>query len=421
MPKRQSKLLSDLQIRHWIVAGEPVAKSDGEGLTFTLSTNGTASWVLRYRFGGRRREVLLGGYPDLTPTSARKVAAALRVRVTAGEDVAATRQRVKVEDASAWSVRTLVRDYEAKVVPTLAASTAFCTMNYLRTDLLPTFGSSIARDVSANDAQDWIASIFAERGYWAAANARKGAAAVFRYGRARRVVTGNPFLAVDMVTVAPKPITRKRIALTDEELRALLASLSSLESRDARIVELLLLTGTRIGELLSAEWVDIEFEDAEWKIPRSKIKTRKRMTADVFVVPLPAAAVAAFEHLRSLAGDSRWVLPALAGSYKDSRSMDHERALTRFKSYVETLGSRCRKITFHDLRATMRSGLSALGVRTEVAERALNHTLGGLIAIYDKNDFLAERKIALMRWAAHLDALKHGGTILPMKRRSVVA
>ena len=63
--------LDDMQIRRWISAGIPVAKSDGDGLTFTLSKAGTASWILRYRIPGKRRELTIGNYPDISLASAR--------------------------------------------------------------------------------------------------------------------------------------------------------------------------------------------------------------------------------------------------------------------------------------------------------------------------------------------------------------
>ncbi|WP_157877114.1 Arm DNA-binding domain-containing protein [Cupriavidus taiwanensis] len=66
MAKRESKVLSDVQLRHWIAEGSPVAKSDGDGLTFTLSAADAASWVLRFSHGGRRHELTLGSYPDLS-------------------------------------------------------------------------------------------------------------------------------------------------------------------------------------------------------------------------------------------------------------------------------------------------------------------------------------------------------------------
>ncbi len=51
---KSTNLLGDVQIKHWIAKGQPVAKSDGNGLTFTLSKAGAATWVLRYRVGAGR-------------------------------------------------------------------------------------------------------------------------------------------------------------------------------------------------------------------------------------------------------------------------------------------------------------------------------------------------------------------------------
>ena len=57
-----------------------------------------------------------------------------------------------------------------------------------------------------------------------------------------------------------------------------------------------------------------------------------------------------------------------------------------------TLGDKCRRFTPHDLRSTCRSHLGALGVDVLIAERCLNHSLGGLVAVYDKHDYLTERR-----------------------------
>ena len=53
----------------------------------------------------------------------------------------------------------------------------------------------------------------------------------------------------------------------------------------------------------------------------------------------------------------------------------------------------------HDLRSTARSHLSRLGVSIIVAERCLNHSLGGLVAVYDQHDYMQERRRALELWA----------------------
>jgi integrase len=409
MPKRQSKLLTDSQLRRMAVAGGPVAVSDGDGLTFTVSVAGTAAWTLRYRIGGRRRELTLGRYPDLKLVDARKMAARARVQVDSGLDVAVEKQRRKAADAQAWTVRQLLRDYETRVVPGLAASTAFGQLNYIRTDLLPVLGSRIARDVTPDDAQALIERA-AERSYWAGANARKAGIALFSHACARRIVVANPFRAVSMPSIAAQPAKRQRIALNAQQMRVFLLGLPALAPIDAALAELLLRTGVRIGEALSAEWVDVHA--GEWHIPRDKIKTRKRMADPAFVIRLHPSTLAMFERLRGLSAGSRWVFPALAGG--QDRSMDHERALDRLKDYANTLPN-FPAIVFHDVRSSVRSGMRALNIRVEVCERALNHSLPGLPGVYDivQPEQVAE---AFLQWSGYLDGLQIGGAVVPIGR-----
>ena len=96
--------LSDIQIRQWIKHGQPIAKSDGDGLTFTLSAKGMASWVLRYRMPGAKsqKELTIGRYPDMTLQRARQEAAAKRLEVNSGVDVARVKQQMKREADRAW-------------------------------------------------------------------------------------------------------------------------------------------------------------------------------------------------------------------------------------------------------------------------------------------------------------------------------
>ena len=70
------------------------------------------------------------------------------------------------------------------------------------------------------------------------------------------------------------------------------------------------------------------------------------------------------------------------------------------------LGDKIRAFSPHDLRSTARSHLGALGVPVAIAERCLNHTLGGLIAVYDQHDYLVERRKALEQWSTKLDILE---------------
>jgi Arm DNA-binding domain len=85
---RDKGLLLDLQLRHWIKAGTPLAKADGNELTFTLSTAGVAGWILRCLHGARRRELSIGRYPDISLADARGIATIKRAEIMRGRDLA---------------------------------------------------------------------------------------------------------------------------------------------------------------------------------------------------------------------------------------------------------------------------------------------------------------------------------------------
>jgi len=74
----------------------------------------------------------------------------------------------------------------------------------------------------------------------------------------------------------------------------------------------------------------------------------------------------------------------------------------------------------HDFRRAGVSWLAGAGYAPHIADRLLNHTTGAISAIagiYQRNEFLAERRAALDAWAAHVLACGEGQPA----RESVVA
>src|SRR4051812_45737557 len=117
--------LTEIQIKNLIKAAKPVAKSDGDGLTFTFSSRSTATWILRYRIPGLKfqRELTLGRYPDVSLGQARQFAAEARVHIQRGVDVAREKRHQKTAAARAWSFSRLQDDYLDKCVGQLAEAT----------------------------------------------------------------------------------------------------------------------------------------------------------------------------------------------------------------------------------------------------------------------------------------------------------
>ncbi len=200
--------------------------------------------------------------------------------------------------------------------------------------------------------------------------------------------------------------------LSDDELRAMLPALPSIGRSNELAVKVLLATCTRIGELTRAEWAHIDFERMEWTIPPEHAKNKKR-----FVIPLTQQTSDWFMELKQLAFNSKYVLPIR--QRHNGREGDAPMEATSLNAAInrlcQALGKKCPRFTPHDLRSTARSHLSALGVDVLIAERCLNHSLGGLVAVYDKHDYLAERHEALTLWNNKIRAIEKGGQLVPLK------
>lgn len=408
--------LRDVHIRNWIAARKPVAKSDGDGLTFTLSANGTASWVLRYRVPGAKsqKELTLGRYPDTSLGKAREIASAKRAEIQRGVDVAREKQKSDKAAARAWTFKTLAENYFDKASERLAANTITSRRQQLRDYVYPKIGNLPAADVSPGD----IVSIVEGAALKSLHVARLALIAireVYAHGVARYVVTENPCAHIKpRAIIGEAKNQRARVMLSDAELSAMLPTLPRIGSENTLMVKILLATGTRIGELTRAEWKHVNFERSEWVIPPEHSKTGKG-----FVIPLVPMVAGWFAELQALAFGSRYVLPIrITQGEKIDRPMEPTSLNAALNRLYEILGEKCRRFTPHDLRSTCRSHMGALGVDVLIAERCLNHSLGGLVAVYDKHDYLTERRRALELWASKLNALEQGAAfnVVPIKR-----
>lgn len=412
-------VLSDVQIRAWVKAARAVAKSDGHGLTFTLSETGTAAWVLRYRYGGRARELTLGRYPDISLAEARKRALEARSRIQGGVDVAREKRQARMERASAQSFHQLATDYMAKAFAQLAPNTVKQRRRHVEKLILPRLGGLPAREVDTADIVALIEHVGHQRGQNVAELVLTAISEIFKHGIARHVVIANPCAPISISAIVGKAEPRRlRLMLTEEELRALLPELPKIGEQNALAVKILLATCVRLGELARARWVDVDMYRAQWVIPPEHSKTRVP-----FVVPLVPDVIAWFERLQVLACGSPYVLPARQTRRLRNSGGDihfEQRALNAMlHKLCDRLQGRCRRFTPHDLRSTARSHLAALGVSVVVAERCLNHALGGLIAVYDQHDYLTERRAALVAWTNFLQACERGRSFEANKLRVV--
>ena len=389
--------LSDIQLRSWVKSGNTIAgRSDGAGLTFTLSSRGTATWVLRYHFGGKQREITLGRYPDLSLKDARRRATEERVAIANGKNVALEKRREKIANATAGTFKELAEDYLVRVAPSLALASQKETKRYLKKDIYPRIGGLRVKDITSADVVHLI-EVISKRSPSVARRTYEIVSVIFSHGVAKQIALVNPCDALRVSSIiGVQKKRRERIKLTSDEIRSLLAALPTIGIVNALAIRILLATCVRKGELIQSKWKHIDIERGIWLIPDDHAKGGKG-----FSIPLAPTVVRWFLELKEYSGRSDYILP----SRKHGRlSCERPICNNTLNAALNRLDCDIQYTTPHDLRSTARSYLAELGVDIIVAERCLNHSLGGLVAVYDQHDYMEERRRALELWAEFIES-----------------
>jgi integrase len=290
--------LTDIQIRHWLKAGQPVAKAQGDvpGLTFTLSAKGTAAWILRYRIGGKARELTIGRYPEYGIAQAKAAALEARAKIQAGADVAREKRLEHINRAGSMSFAELARDYLAKKLPGLSDSTRTYRTRHIENLIIPRMGAIQANEVNGADIVALLETIGSKHSHIVARHVLIAFNDVFKHGMAKRVITQNPCFGINVNAICgPAPATKPRLMLTEAELRQLLPNLHRLSESNGLALRIMLATCVRINELFKAKWCDVDLERGEWIVPKSKKSDQP------FVIPLAPVVVDWLRRLQVLA------------------------------------------------------------------------------------------------------------------------
>ena len=153
-------------------------------------------------------------------------------------------------------------------------------------------------------------------------------------------------------------------------------------------IKIILLTGVRTAELRLATFDEFDMEQSLWTIPADNSKT-----GIIMKIHLSPQVKALLTELKA-AASSRYVLSGVKANTPLT-----ENALPRaIKRIEERMG--IPRWTAHDLRRTFATQLGeALHVDPVVIEKCLGHKMPRIMATYNKNEMLPQRKEALARWA----------------------
>ncbi|WP_286938860.1 tyrosine-type recombinase/integrase [Achromobacter sp. UBA4530] len=422
-------LLTDVQIKSWIRAGAPLAKSDGGGLTFTLSKAGTAAWVLRYRMPGRRAEATIGNYPDISLAEARKEASRLRAMIDAGKDPAAEKRDAKQKARAAKTIDWLVDDYRAKVLRHLAPNSQKLYERQLRRIEKAWRGRAVDALVPG-EVIDLIRKT--KDGFATATGWRETEALyivtreLFKHAAGQHIIQVNPAMGISLESlIGKRPKAKVRLMLTDEELAVVMRA-DGMNRQNQLSVWIIAATCVRVSEFSTTlrEHVRIDQHTVKrlgaglWHIPASK-------TGPAMDIPLAPSVIEWFRELDSLALTSRYIVPARSVKRLKKHGGDapigKDGVWGAIDYWIQNHKPDVRRFTPHDLRSTAKSHMRALGVGRDISEMCLNHKLAGVEGIYDQYSYWKERREALCLWADHLAACRGAEVEAPAAARNAVA
>ena len=259
-------------------------------------------------------------------------------------------------------------------------------------DVLPAIGEKPVADVTIQDVLAITDAIKARGADQMALQTRNVIKRLFAYAIARGKTRFNPAAAIEARFIAT---ARSRdVALTQPEIGQLLRAIyqSSIRRQHKLALHLLILCMVRKGELIGARWDEIDFDKAEWLIPAERMKKDKP-----HLVPLSRQAMAMFEELKGLASKSPWVLPS-------RNTLKEPIAHSTLNQAIRSLDLGVRDFVIHDFRRTASTQLHEAGFNSDWIEKALAHEQKGVRGVYNKAEYLAQRREMLQWWADLVDA-----------------
>lgn len=413
---RVAKELSALDVRRLTYPGGRrnalVAVGGVPGLHMQILPTGAKTWILRAMVGEKRRDIGLGGYPEVTLAVARDRAREARDMIRRGVDPVEERKAAR---AALVASRKRGLTFADAVNKYLAAK-----LDEFRNDKHrkqwrstldryagPGLGGLLVQDIAVQDVLRVLQPIWQDKTE-TASRLRGRIEAVLSWATVAGHRTGdNPARwAGNLKELLPKPgkVAKgdNQPALSLADAAAWFADLRGREGMGSRALEFLILCAARSGEVRGATWDEMDLEAGLWVIPASRMKMDREHR-----VPLTAEAVALLEALPRFK-DNPLVFPAVRGGQLSDmtlsatmRRMHEAEVAANRKGWLDPRSS--RPAVPHGLRSTFRDWAAETGQPREMAEISLAHSVGSEVErAYRRSDMVERRREMMAAWGRFL-------------------
>lgn len=404
-----SKQLNRLSPREIQAKREAGYFHDGGGLYLQVSSSGAKSWILRYTFDGKTKDLGLGSLSVVNATKARQKALECRQQVSDGIDplqarLIAKNQRL-VEKAQDFTfdqcADAYIKGHAARWKNDKHRSQWEST---LKTYCSPVFGNLAVKDVDTAFVLRALEPIWTKKNE-TATRVRSRIENVLSWATVRGYRTGdNPARWVGhLKQLLPNLEKSKRVkhhaALTFLEIGQFFMELRAVEGVAARALEFTILTAARTNEVIAAKPEEFNFNDLVWTIPPERMKAHREHR-----VPLSPRAVAIVREMMAIRG------PYVFDGIREDSHLSNMAMLSLLRRMGKTF-------TVHGFRSSFRDwAAECTSYPRDVCEMALAHVISDKTeAAYRRGDLFDKRRRLMNDWEKYCGTTNRKGSVIPLK------
>lgn len=409
MPKK-AKELSALEVGRLNAPGYHFVGGVA-GLILQVVETGARSWILRATVGGKRRDIGLGGFPDVTLAGAKEAARAIRIKIKDGIDPVQEGRVKRSTLAAARAAAMSFSDAAAKYISAHEsgwknAKHGTQWRSTLETYADPVIGKIVVADIETSHIMRVLEPIWTTKTE-TASRLRGRIESVLDWATVRGYRKGdNPARwrgHLDNLLPARFKVQKveHHAALDHREIGAFVINLRKHVGMGALALEFAILTAARSGEVRGATWAEIDTDAAVWTIPASRMKAEKEHR-----IPLSDAVLALLAALPRMAGTDL-IFPNTKGAPLSDMALTA--VLRRMNAGV----------TAHGFRSTFRDWAGeTTAYPREVIEHALAHQLKDKAeAAYARGSQFDKRRRLMADWAKHCATVETASSVTPIRSK----
>ncbi|CDM88369.1 tyrosine-type recombinase/integrase [Xenorhabdus bovienii] len=390
--------LSDKRLKS--LYGKSVEKqqtiADGSGLSIRLSKQGSISFVFFYRLYGRESAPIwltLGKYPDLSLKAARERRDECRAWLAEGKDPRIQIKIIKEDTLKPVTVKDAI-EYWLNNYATNKRKAAIYIRGCFSKHVYSEIGNIPLNECTLSM---WIRCFdkIKENAPVQAGSLLKISQQALKFCRVRKYAISHEIDDLDVGDVGEKANRRDRV-LTNDELRDVWLYINKeydnhIMSHENRIIlRFLIVFGCRLSEILLSTWDEWDFSNNIWRVPPEHSKNGKEI-----IRPIPS-------------NFKNWLLLLNQSTKKREYVIGFDVKQCTASVTIAKIWKRLNhkeKWTAHDIRRVFATMLSDNGFEHNVVEQLLGHSLNGVAGIYNRSQYIEQKRNALCWWVNYLDSL----------------